>query len=910
MEVLESNPRTWMFCKLALCTAFVPQFVHFRGGRLLSDTNEEVRCPSSSCNHDYQRDSCGDWLVFSDATKLSHVNLGGSTVVSAPFVLLASRSLTRSPGADGNGQVDFGTWRGTVAGGERSLQELQRTRASLQRGLEARIATQSASVLGPSVLDAVCKTLNDEQLVLQAVTGTRRLRAGAKELRTLYVGGIPSDAREEEIRDHFSKCGLIEEVSIPVDPETARQKGFGFVVMASQEEASEAAQLLEGSAIRGKCLRIDRKARAGVARPPATSSHRQWVQKPSDQERQALMEASFAVSKDRREQSQRSLNTSVARQLQARQACTAPERDGAAGAFESGDPGWVMDPFGLGDMDTRILAEKDAEEDSRRHFLHGASTQKQKVPSACGLEALERASRRRQEDADDELRRKRALNRQRREAREQLKSTAAADDYCDRVESPFDVDGSPQRENGAAASKDTVATATHEASSSGTLLPNTSTGLLAVLPRMQDADQEQLQQLKSEVMGDSAAAAAAFRRWSVLLIENVRLELRKRRAVTMEDYAEAARIKRLSAELAARITSARDEATLCTSGGMRQKIEDQKRLAVAREDYEEAARLKKCLEETEGSQQDANSELHNRFALLGALVLAKEVGAVEDGPSIVAELRQANLGRAAPSREQKEQQHWQQHQPQAPQTEKHHLLQKSSTFRTSGVPAPPQPPAESATHAAVRAAVQEDLRRQAEEMRERLNKDRTQREAERLMTALRKEAESSSSPVLADSEFQPKPPQHIEQAARAEQAQQSRSKQCKQEELQHKPPDKQFQRQHELPQHRDKTRQAEQQRKREDVDKRLRDERERKRRKRQEATDSDASSPLPGVKTAQFLAMSKEELWQKAWDETWLQADLLGESSDKEAVFAKARKTWKSWVTAQAELSACTGFVR
>jgi len=47
--------------------------------------------------------------------------------------------------------------------------------------------------------------------------------------RKLFVGGLPSDAKTSDIRDHFEKFGEIEEILLKIDPRTGRSRGFAFV---------------------------------------------------------------------------------------------------------------------------------------------------------------------------------------------------------------------------------------------------------------------------------------------------------------------------------------------------------------------------------------------------------------------------------------------------------------------------------------------------------------------------------------------------------------------------------------------------------------------------------------------------------------------------------------------------------
>jgi cold-inducible RNA-binding protein len=65
----------------------------------------------------------------------------------------------------------------------------------------------------------------------------------------LYVGNLPYDLPEEEIRTIFSACGQVASVRLITDRDTGRPKGFGFVEMSSEAEAQDAIQKLNGSTV-------------------------------------------------------------------------------------------------------------------------------------------------------------------------------------------------------------------------------------------------------------------------------------------------------------------------------------------------------------------------------------------------------------------------------------------------------------------------------------------------------------------------------------------------------------------------------------------------------------------------------------------------------------------------------------
>jgi len=58
--------------------------------------------------------------------------------------------------------------------------------------------------------------------------------------RRLYVGNLPYSATEEQLTDLFSRAGQVDNVRVMRDMATGRARGFGFVEMASDEDAQKA----------------------------------------------------------------------------------------------------------------------------------------------------------------------------------------------------------------------------------------------------------------------------------------------------------------------------------------------------------------------------------------------------------------------------------------------------------------------------------------------------------------------------------------------------------------------------------------------------------------------------------------------------------------------------------------------
>jgi RNA recognition motif-containing protein len=77
----------------------------------------------------------------------------------------------------------------------------------------------------------------------------------------LYVGNLPYSATEDDLKTHFSQVGTVTSVALITDRETGRAKGFGFVEMATGEEAQKAMEMFHGQEFMGRTITVN------IARP-------------------------------------------------------------------------------------------------------------------------------------------------------------------------------------------------------------------------------------------------------------------------------------------------------------------------------------------------------------------------------------------------------------------------------------------------------------------------------------------------------------------------------------------------------------------------------------------------------------------------------------------------------------------
>jgi RNA recognition motif-containing protein len=77
----------------------------------------------------------------------------------------------------------------------------------------------------------------------------------------LYVGNLPYNTSENELKDLFGEAGVVSDVIVIKDRATGRSKGFAFVTMGSQAEMEAAIQMFNDQEFSGRPLKVS------VARP-------------------------------------------------------------------------------------------------------------------------------------------------------------------------------------------------------------------------------------------------------------------------------------------------------------------------------------------------------------------------------------------------------------------------------------------------------------------------------------------------------------------------------------------------------------------------------------------------------------------------------------------------------------------
>lgn len=80
--------------------------------------------------------------------------------------------------------------------------------------------------------------------------------------KKLYVGNLSYEVTEDELSQIFSQCGQVASAKVIRHKDSGRSKGFGFVEMPNDDEATHAVDRMKGMDLKGRPLVVD------IAREP------------------------------------------------------------------------------------------------------------------------------------------------------------------------------------------------------------------------------------------------------------------------------------------------------------------------------------------------------------------------------------------------------------------------------------------------------------------------------------------------------------------------------------------------------------------------------------------------------------------------------------------------------------------
>lgn len=102
-------------------------------------------------------------------------------------------------------------------------------------------------------------------------TGWSRAHCGETLGKRLYVGNLPYQASEAELRSLFEQHGAVISVTVITDRDTGMSRGYGFVEMETPSGAEAAIRALDGQELGGRNLRVNE---AQERRPPRGGGER------------------------------------------------------------------------------------------------------------------------------------------------------------------------------------------------------------------------------------------------------------------------------------------------------------------------------------------------------------------------------------------------------------------------------------------------------------------------------------------------------------------------------------------------------------------------------------------------------------------------------------------------------------
>jgi len=88
-------------------------------------------------------------------------------------------------------------------------------------------------------------------------------------MMNIYVGNLPFNATEDELRSAFAAFGEVSSVNLITDRDTGRSKGFAFVEMAQNSAADSAIKGLNDSEMGGRNLKVNQAKPRGERAPRA-----------------------------------------------------------------------------------------------------------------------------------------------------------------------------------------------------------------------------------------------------------------------------------------------------------------------------------------------------------------------------------------------------------------------------------------------------------------------------------------------------------------------------------------------------------------------------------------------------------------------------------------------------------------
>ncbi len=72
----------------------------------------------------------------------------------------------------------------------------------------------------------------------------------------VFVGGLPYAMTEDDVKAFFAPAGNVVSVFLPIEKETGRKRGFGFVEFSTVEEQEASVKMFDGADCGGRKISV------------------------------------------------------------------------------------------------------------------------------------------------------------------------------------------------------------------------------------------------------------------------------------------------------------------------------------------------------------------------------------------------------------------------------------------------------------------------------------------------------------------------------------------------------------------------------------------------------------------------------------------------------------------------------
>jgi len=103
--------------------------------------------------------------------------------------------------------------------------------------------------------------------------------------KNVYVGNLPISVGEDELKELFDQKGNVDSVTIIRDYNTGRSRGFAFVDMVTEEDATKAIEALNDYSLEGRNLTVNEARPKSDHRKGSAGGRKGGPRKGSDRRR-------------------------------------------------------------------------------------------------------------------------------------------------------------------------------------------------------------------------------------------------------------------------------------------------------------------------------------------------------------------------------------------------------------------------------------------------------------------------------------------------------------------------------------------------------------------------------------------------------------------------------------------------